>query len=153
LIGAGDDVSGFTPLRAIHVASQVDHGGDSQQEREMRVELLSLGLVAALMSTTASAEIRVVSQTPNNLHQQLDEPLRPGTPARTRADVELLQKYRDRTNADIFALQEVNGPRAAQLVFPADQWICSSLVATPMISSPVGKATGLHWLRGPARCV
>ena len=88
----------------------------------MRVELLSLGLVAALMSTAASAEIRVASWNMNNLHHQLEEPLRPGAPARTGADIEILRKYRDRTNADIFALQEVNGPRAAQLVFPPDQW-------------------------------
>jgi exonuclease III len=100
----------------------VDHGGDGQQERMMRVELLSLGIAAALMSTSASAEIRVASWNLNNLHHQLDEPLRPGAPARTQADIEILRKYRDRTNADIFALQEVNGPRAAQLVFPADQW-------------------------------
>ena len=33
-----------------------------------------------------------------------------------------MRKYRDRADADIFALQEVNGPRAAQLVFPIEQW-------------------------------
>jgi hypothetical protein len=85
----------------------------------MRVGLLSLGLAAALM---ASAEIRVASWNMNNLHHQLDEPLRPGAPARTGADIEILRKYRDRADADIFALQEVNGPRAAQLVFPTDRW-------------------------------
>jgi exonuclease III len=88
----------------------------------MRIALLSVGLAAALVSTAASAEIRVASWNLNNLHYQLDEPLRPGAPARSEADIETLRKYRDRTNADIFALQEVNGPRAAQLVFPIDQW-------------------------------
>jgi endonuclease/exonuclease/phosphatase family metal-dependent hydrolase/predicted esterase len=88
----------------------------------MRVGLLSVGLAAALMSTAASAEIRVASWNLNNLHHQLDEPLRPGAPARTEADIEILRKYRDRADADIFALQEVNGPRAAQLVFPTDRW-------------------------------
>jgi exonuclease III len=88
----------------------------------MRVGLLSLVLAAALMSTAARAEIRVASWNLNNLHHQLDEPLRPGAPARTGADIEILRKYRDRADADIFALQEVNGPRAAQLVFPTDQW-------------------------------
>jgi endonuclease/exonuclease/phosphatase family metal-dependent hydrolase len=88
----------------------------------MRVGLLSLALAAALMSTAARAEIRVASWNLNNLHHQLDEPLRPGAPKRTEADIEILRKYRDRADADIFALQEVNGPRAAHLVFPADQW-------------------------------
>jgi exonuclease III len=84
----------------------------------MRIGLLSLALAAILMSTAASAEIRVASWNLNNLHYQLDEPLRPGI----EADIEIPRKYRDRADADIFALQEVNGPRAAQLVFPADQW-------------------------------
>ena len=74
----------------------------------MRVGLLSLALAAGLMSTAASAEIRVASWNLNNLHHQLDEPLRPGAPARTGADIEILRKYRDRADADIFALQEVN---------------------------------------------
>ena len=45
-----------------------------------------------------------------------------GRPARTEADIEILRKYRDRAVADIFALQEVNGRRAAELVFPIEQW-------------------------------
>jgi hypothetical protein len=106
----------------ISVASLVDDGSDGREERRMRVGLLSVGLVAALMSTAASAEIRIASWNLNNLHHQLDEPLRPGAPARTEADIEILRKYRDRAAADIFALQEVNGPRAAQLIFPTDQW-------------------------------
>jgi endonuclease/exonuclease/phosphatase family metal-dependent hydrolase len=85
----------------------------------MRIGLLSAWLAAALMSTTASAEIRIASW---NLHHQLEEPLRPGAPARTEADIEILRKYRDRADADIFALQEVNGPKAAQVVFPIEQW-------------------------------
>jgi endonuclease/exonuclease/phosphatase family metal-dependent hydrolase len=88
----------------------------------MRFGRLSVALAAAFMSTAASAEIRVARWNLNNLHHQLDEPLRPGAPTRTGADIDILRKYRDRADADIFALQEVNGPRAAQLVFPADQW-------------------------------
>ena len=88
----------------------------------MRVGLLSLALAAGFMSAAAAAEIRVASWNLNNLHHQLDEPLRPGAPARTEADIEILRKYRDRADADIFALQKVNGPKAAQLVFPTDQW-------------------------------
>jgi hypothetical protein len=60
----------------------------------MRVGLLSVGLAAALMSTAASAEIRIASWNLNNLHHQLDEPLRPEAPARTEADLEVLRKYR-----------------------------------------------------------
>jgi hypothetical protein len=78
----------------------------------MRIGLLASMLTAALMSTGASAEIRVASWNLNNLHHQLGEPLRPGAPARTEADIETLRKYRDRADADIFALQEVNDPRA-----------------------------------------
>jgi exonuclease III len=81
-----------------------------------------MALAAALMSTAASAEIRVASWNLNNLHHRLEEPLRPGAPARTATDIEILRKYRDRANADVFALQEVNGPRAAQLVFPSAGW-------------------------------
>ena len=88
----------------------------------MRVRLLPMALAAALMSTAVSAEIRVASWNLNNLHHRLEEPLRPGAPARTATDIEILRKYRDRANADIVALQEVNGPRAAQLVFPSDGW-------------------------------
>jgi hypothetical protein len=41
---------------------------------------------------------------------------------RTEADYELLRKYRDRLGADVIALQEVNGPKAAALMFPPDQY-------------------------------
>jgi hypothetical protein len=58
----------------------------------MRIGLLSLALAAILMSTAASAEIRVASWNLNNLHYQLDEPLRPGI----EADIEIPRKYRDR---------------------------------------------------------
>ena len=82
----------------------------------------SVGARGSAHEHGASAEIRIASWNLNNLHHQLDEPLRPGAPARTEADIESLRKYRDRADADVFALQEVNGPRAAQLIFPTDQW-------------------------------
>jgi endonuclease/exonuclease/phosphatase family metal-dependent hydrolase/predicted esterase len=88
----------------------------------MRVGLLSLTLAAGLVSTAASAEVRIASWNLNNLHYELGEALRPGAPVRDISDIETLRKYRDRAAADIFALQEVNGPRAAQLVFPAAEW-------------------------------
>ena len=108
----------------------------------MRVGLLLLALAAALMSTAARAEIRVASWNLNNLHHRLDEPLRPGAPARTEADIEILRKYRDRADAGIFALQEVNGRGQLSWFFPPISGICSSPDATPTILSPVGKATG-----------
>jgi hypothetical protein len=58
----------------------------------------------------------------NNLHHVLGEPLRDRAPARSEEDYELLRKYRDRLGADIIALQEVNGPKAAGLVFPPDEY-------------------------------
>jgi exonuclease III len=106
----------------ISVPGVLDDAADTREERRMRIGLLPVGLAAALMSTAASAEIRIASWNLNNLHHELDEPLRPGAPARTAADIEVLRKYRDRADADNFALQEVNGPRAAQLVFPTDRW-------------------------------
>jgi hypothetical protein len=52
----------------------------------------------------------------------LGEPLRSGLPARTEADYAILQEYRDCLGADVIAPQEVNGPKAAALVFPPDQY-------------------------------
>jgi endonuclease/exonuclease/phosphatase family metal-dependent hydrolase len=37
-------------------------------------------------------------------------------------DIEVLREVRDRIGADVIALQEVNGPRAAQLAFPPAEW-------------------------------
>jgi hypothetical protein len=59
----------------IFYTSLVDQGSDGPEDREIRVVLLSLGLVTALMSTASSAEIKVASSNLNNLHHQLDEPL------------------------------------------------------------------------------
>jgi endonuclease/exonuclease/phosphatase family metal-dependent hydrolase len=58
----------------------------------------------------------------NNLHYITGEPLRSEAPARSEKDYALLQEYRMRLNADIVALQEVNGPRAASRVFPTEQY-------------------------------
>jgi endonuclease/exonuclease/phosphatase family metal-dependent hydrolase len=69
-----------------------------------------------------AATVKLATWNMNNLHNVVGEPLRPGAPTRSEADYELLRKYRDRLNADVIALQEVNGPRAAGLVFPPDQY-------------------------------
>jgi endonuclease/exonuclease/phosphatase family metal-dependent hydrolase len=70
----------------------------------------------------AAETIKVAAWNMNNLHHVLGEPLRDRAPVRTAEDIALLQKYRDHVGADIFALQEVNGPKAANLVFPAGEW-------------------------------
>ncbi len=85
-------------------------------------------LVVATLVTTASASpgtaetVRIATWNMANRHHVLGEPLRPGAAARTEADHVTLRRYRDRLGADIVALQEVNGPKAAALVFPPAQW-------------------------------
>jgi poly(3-hydroxybutyrate) depolymerase len=87
-----------------------------------RSTTIALTLAFVLAGGSATAEIRVASWNLNNLHQRLGEPLRPGAPIRSVADIETLLEIRDRIAADIVALQEVNGPRAAHLVFPPAEW-------------------------------
>jgi hypothetical protein len=48
--------------------------------------------------------------------------LRNGAPARSEEDYAILRKYAALLDADIIALQEVNGPKAAALVFPEEQY-------------------------------
>jgi hypothetical protein len=86
-----------------------------------RLAMLALG--SAMLASGAAAEsIKVATLNMNNLHHVLGEPLRDRAPARSEEDYELLRKYRDRLGADIIALQEVNGPKAAGLVFPPDEY-------------------------------
>jgi hypothetical protein len=76
-----------------------------------------------MILSSASAEattIKVATWNLNNLHHVVGEPLRDRAPARSAEDYATLREYRDRVGADIYALQEVNGPRAAALVFPPD---------------------------------
>ena len=82
----------------------------------------ALGMTVVVSTTGEAATIKLATWNMNNLHFVMGEPLRPGAPARTEADYELLRKYRDRLGADVIALQEVNGPKAAALVFPPDQY-------------------------------
>lgn len=82
----------------------------------MRVRLL--GILLVLTSVSATAEpIRIATWNLMNLHFVVGEPLRARAVARTEADYEMLRKYRDLLNADVVALQEVNGPKAARRVF------------------------------------
>jgi hypothetical protein len=87
----------------------------------IRAAIASAAILLANASVHA-ATIKLATWNMNNLHHVLGEPLRSGAPARTEADYELLRKYRDRLGADVIALQEVNGPKAAGLVFPPDQY-------------------------------
>jgi endonuclease I/endonuclease/exonuclease/phosphatase family metal-dependent hydrolase len=85
--------------------------------------LAALVLGSAMLTNGAVAEsIKVATWNMNNLHHFVGEPLRDGAPARSEEDYNLLRKYRDRLGTDVIALQEVNGPKAAALVFPPDEW-------------------------------
>jgi exonuclease III len=78
--------------------------------------LAVLGLGSAMLASGAAAEsIKIATWNMNNLHHVLGESLRDRAPARSEEDYELLRKYRDRLGADVIALQEVNGPKAAGL--------------------------------------
>jgi hypothetical protein len=72
----------------------------------MRTVVRAAVAFAALLlasSSTHAATIKLATLNLNNLHHVLGE-------------------YRDRLGADVIALQEVNGPKAAALVFPPDQY-------------------------------
>jgi hypothetical protein len=84
----------------------------------------AIAFAATLLASASAhaATIKLATWNMNNLHHVLGEPLRSGAPARSEEDYELLRKYRDRLDADVIALQEVNGPKAAGLVLPPDQY-------------------------------
>jgi Exonuclease III len=87
--------------------------------------ILALSFLAAVLwgaAEVAAQPIRIATWNMNNLHYVIGEPLRDQAPARSEQDYNILKKYRRRLNADIVALQEVNGPKAARLVFPAAQY-------------------------------
>lgn len=76
-----------------------------------------LMLVVAWACTARAEPIRIATWNLYNLHYVVGEPLRDGAIARTQADYATLKKYADLLHADIVALQEVNGPKAARKVF------------------------------------
>ena len=63
--------------------------------------------------------IRIASWNLNLLHWRTGGALWRGAVARSDEDYETLARYARNLNADIIAFQEVNGPRAAERVFPA----------------------------------
>ena len=62
--------------------------------------------------------IRIASWNLNNLHWRTDGALRRGAVARSDPDYRTLARYARHLAADIIAFQEINGPRAAERVFP-----------------------------------
>ena len=79
-------------------------------------------LIVACSQPPAGAGIRIATWNLNNLHYLENEPLRNGAPARSAEDLETLRRYVTRLDADIVALQEVNGPDAAALLFPVSEY-------------------------------
>ena len=75
-------------------------------------------LVVACGRPDAAAEVRIASWNLNNLHYLENKPLRKNAPERSAEDLDTLRHYFARLDADIVALQEVNGPMAAALLFP-----------------------------------
>jgi endonuclease/exonuclease/phosphatase family metal-dependent hydrolase len=84
--------------------------------------VLRFGVGCALLPGLAmgdqAAPLRIATWNLNNLHSETGEPLRPGAPARSRADFTLLADYARRLDADVVGLQEVSGPDAIHRVFP-----------------------------------
>lgn len=84
---------------------------------------LSKLLVALYCAAPAWADpVRIATWNIANLHYETGVPLRDRASARSEADYALLREYRDRVGADVWALQEVNGPKAVRRVFPEDEW-------------------------------
>ena len=65
-----------------------------------------------------SGAIRIASWNLNLLHWRTGGALWRGAVARNRRDYETLARYARNLDADLVAFQEVNGPRAAERVFP-----------------------------------
>jgi endonuclease/exonuclease/phosphatase family metal-dependent hydrolase len=93
----------------------------------MRSFFVVCALLLSVSATAVHADIRIATWNLGNLHAKPDEPLREGAPARNADDIRRLNKIRETVDADVFALQEVNGPVAARLIFPALEYeLCVS---------------------------
>lgn len=91
-------------------------------DNALRFLLAGCLLIVACSRPPAVAEVRIASWNLNNLHYLENAPLRRNAPERSAADLDTLRGYVARLDADIVALQEVNGPQAAVLLFPADEY-------------------------------
>ncbi len=67
---------------------------------------------------SAASTIRIATWNLNNLHDTPGQALRSRAPSRSKRDYAVLRRYAKQIDADIYALQEVNGPKAARRVFP-----------------------------------
>jgi hypothetical protein len=103
----------------------------------------ALAATILFSATAEAAAIKIATWNLNNLHHVIGEPLRDRAPARSQQDYATLREYRDRIGADIYALQEVNGPKAAALVFPP--------AARPSRSVDRRGGTAACAIRGPWR--
>lgn len=92
---------------------------------------LRSALVAALALAgtivTANAQTRLVTWNIGNLHDRLGVPLRKGAAIREAQDIALLKKMQNAISGHVYALQEINGPKAARLIFDATEFdLCVS---------------------------
>lgn len=94
----------------------------------MKSPLVFLALVLTLAAPAASiAQTRIVTWNIANLHERLGEPLRSGAAVREQQDIDRLRKMERAIGGHVYALQEINGPAAARLVFPQDRFeLCVS---------------------------
>ena len=75
-----------------------------------------------VVNTAYSNPVRIVSWNLNNLHHASGEALRSRAPVRVDEDFVVLRHYVRRLDADVIALQEVNGPKAARRLFPESEY-------------------------------
>ena len=90
-------------------------------------ELLLVFIVLSAMGSGARAETRIVTWNIANLHDRLGEPLRDGAVVRAAQDITRLRAVEAAIGAHVYALQEINGPDAARLIFAdSDFELCVS---------------------------
>ena len=75
-----------------------------------------------VVNTAYSDPVRIASWNLNNLHHISGEALRSRAPVRVEEDFAVLRQYVHRLDADVVALQEVNGPKAARRLFPESEY-------------------------------
>lgn len=88
------------------------------------VPVISYASQHQISSNQMNSKIRIATWNIANLHWEIGKhlPGRSNAPARSKSDFQRLQKYANRIDADIIALQEVNGPKAIYRVFPSSKY-------------------------------
>ena len=92
----------------------VDGDGGAEGRKEPGAEPLS----SAVRTPAPATWIRIATWNLNLLHWRTGGALWRGAPARSDRDYQVLARYARALDADVIAFQEVNGPRAADRVFP-----------------------------------